>query len=110
MLGPNAAAYADARIPPAFREEPSHDPDGRKPVPCARHRRRTPGPLKDLKVLDIATLFAGPSAATIMADFGADVLKIEHPTRPDGARTHGKSKDGKGLWWTLLARNKRTPR
>ena len=66
------------------------------------------GPLKDLKVLDIATLFAGPSAATIMADFGADVLKIEHPTRPDGARTHGKSKGGKGLWWTLLARNKRT--
>ncbi|RZI92554.1 MAG: CoA transferase, partial [Microbacterium sp.] len=65
------------------------------------------GPLSDLRVIDIATLFAGPSAATIMADFGADVLKIEHPTRPDGARTHGKSKDGKGLWWIMLGRNKR---
>lgn len=66
------------------------------------------GPLEDLKVIDIATLFAGPSAATIFADFGADVLKVEHPTRPDGARTHGKSKDGKGLWWLMLGRNKRT--
>ncbi len=65
------------------------------------------GPLADLKVLDVATLFAGPGAATVLADFGADVLKIEHPTRPDGARTHGKSKDGKGLWWLMLARNKR---
>lgn len=66
------------------------------------------GPLTDLKVIDIATLFAGPSAATILADFGADVLKIEHPRQPDGARTHGKSKDGKGLWWLMLGRNKRT--
>ena len=66
------------------------------------------GPFDDLRVIDIATLFAGPSAATILADFGADVLKIEHPTRPDGARTHGKSKDGKGLWWLMLGRNKRT--
>lgn len=66
------------------------------------------GPLTDLKVIDIATLFAGPSAATILADFGADVLKIEHPLRPDGARTHGKSKNGKGLWWLMLGRNKRT--
>ncbi|MFD2768044.1 CaiB/BaiF CoA transferase family protein [Micromonospora eburnea] len=66
------------------------------------------GPLADLRVVDIATLFAGPSAATILADFGADVLKIEHPRQPDGARTHGKSKAGKGLWWLMLGRNKRT--
>src|SRR5690606_36867460 len=66
------------------------------------------GPLTDLKAIDIATLFAGPSAATILADFGADVLKLEHPRQPDGARTHGKSKDGKGLWWLMLGRNKRT--
>jgi crotonobetainyl-CoA:carnitine CoA-transferase CaiB-like acyl-CoA transferase len=67
----------------------------------------TTGPLADLRVLDIATLFAGPSAATVLADFGADVLKVEHPTQPDAARTHGKSKDGHGLWWKSLARNKR---
>ena len=61
-----------------------------------------------LRVADIATLFAGPSAATILADFGADVIKIEHPLQPDPARTHGKTKDGLGLWWKGLSRNKRT--
>lgn len=63
-------------------------------------------PLAGLKVIDAATLFAGPLAATLLGDFGADVLKIEHP-RGDPARGHGASKDGIGLWWKLLARNKR---
>lgn len=62
--------------------------------------------LGDLVVLDIATLFAGPSAATVLGDFGARVIKIEHPGRPDAARTHGESKQGKGLWWAVLGRNK----
>ena len=63
--------------------------------------------LDDIRVLDIATLFAGPSSATLLADFGADVIKIEHPRKPDPARTHGQSKDGEGLWWKVLGRNKR---
>ena len=67
-----------------------------------------PPPLEGLKVIDVATLFAGPSAATLMADFGADVVKVEHPRKPDPARTHGHSKDGHGLWWKVLGRNKRT--
>lgn len=62
--------------------------------------------LDDIRVLDIATLFAGPTAATIMADFGADVIKVEHPRKPDPARTHGHSKNGVGLWWKILGRNK----
>ncbi len=66
------------------------------------------GALADLRVVDLATLFAGPGAATILADFGADVVKVEHPTRPDGARTHGPSRQGVGLWWKSLGRNKRT--
>ena len=64
--------------------------------------------LDDVRVLDVATLFAGPTAATVLGDFGADVIKVEHPTKPDPARTHGLSKDGVGLWWPMLARNKRT--
>lgn len=66
------------------------------------------GPLAGLRVIDTATLFAGPLAATFLGDFGADVIKVEHPTRPDAARGHGPSKDGIGLWWKTLGRNKRT--
>ncbi|MDI5961707.1 CoA transferase [Streptomyces sp. SL13] len=61
-----------------------------------------------LRVLDLATLFAGPLAATMLGDFGAEVIKIEHPRRPDPSRGHGPSKDGVGLWWKLLGRNKST--
>lgn len=64
-------------------------------------------PLSDLRVLDCATLLAGPLAATLLADFGADVIKIEHPKRPDPSRDHGRSKDGIGLWWKVIGRNKR---
>ncbi|GHC64995.1 CaiB/BaiF CoA transferase family protein [Streptomyces flavofungini] len=67
-----------------------------------------PPPLAGLRVLDLATLFAGPLAATFLGDFGADVVKVEHPTRPDPSRGHGPAKDGVGLWWKLLGRNKRT--
>ncbi|GAA1365047.1 CaiB/BaiF CoA transferase family protein [Streptomyces beijiangensis] len=67
----------------------------------------TTSPLQGLRVLDLATLFAGPLAATMLGDFGADVIKVEHPTRPDPSRGHGPSKDGVGLWWKLLGRNKR---
>ncbi|WP_030596474.1 CaiB/BaiF CoA transferase family protein [Streptomyces fulvoviolaceus] len=65
-------------------------------------------PLNGLRVLDLATLFAGPLAATLLGDFGAEVVKVEHPTKPDPSRGHGPSKDGVGLWWKLLGRNKRT--
>ncbi|TDE58446.1 CoA transferase [Nonomuraea mesophila] len=63
--------------------------------------------LADLRVIDAATLFAGPSAAMMLGDFGADVIKIEHPRRGDPSRGHGASVDGVGLWWKTLSRNKR---
>jgi len=62
--------------------------------------------LHGIKVLDAATLFAGPMAATMLADFGADVIKIEHPLKGDPVRLHGHSKEGVALWWTMLSRNK----
>ena len=64
------------------------------------------GPLQGLRVLDVATLFAGPLAATLLGDFGADVLKIEHP-KGDPVRYHGYSKNDVPLWWKMIGRNKR---
>jgi crotonobetainyl-CoA:carnitine CoA-transferase CaiB-like acyl-CoA transferase len=65
------------------------------------------GPLSGVRVLDLGTVYAAPITAMLLGDYGADVLKIEHP-RGDPARTHGPSKDGHGLWWKVISRNKRT--
>jgi crotonobetainyl-CoA:carnitine CoA-transferase CaiB-like acyl-CoA transferase len=65
------------------------------------------GPLEGVRVVEAATLFAGPLAGMFLGDLGADVVKIEHPTRPDPARGHGPAKDGAGLWFKMLGRNKR---
>ena len=65
------------------------------------------GPLAGLRVLDLGTVYAAPITAMLLGDWGADVIKVEHP-RGDPARTHGLSKDGHGLWWKVIARNKRT--
>ncbi|WCN79618.1 CaiB/BaiF CoA transferase family protein [Micromonospora sp. LH3U1] len=67
-----------------------------------------PGALNGITVVDASTLFAGPLAATILGDYGAEVIKIEHPVKGDPARGHGPAKDGVPLWWTMLGRNKQT--
>ncbi|MFF5705572.1 CaiB/BaiF CoA transferase family protein [Streptomyces sp. NPDC012794] len=67
----------------------------------------SPLPLAGLKVIDTATLFAGPFAATLLGDYGADVLKIEHPDG-DPARRYGAQADGVPVWWKVVARNKRS--
>lgn len=64
-------------------------------------------PLDGIRVVEAATLFAAPLASMLLGDFGADVVKIEHPAQPDPARGHGASKDGVGLWFKTLSRNKR---
>lgn len=67
----------------------------------------TTGPLHGIRVLDVGTVYAAPIAAMLLGDYGADVIKVEHP-RGDPARTHGWDRDGHGLWWKVIARNKRT--
>jgi crotonobetainyl-CoA:carnitine CoA-transferase CaiB-like acyl-CoA transferase len=64
-------------------------------------------PLEGLKVVDCATLFAGPVVASLMADFGAEVIKVEHP-RGDPVRFMGPREGDVSMWWAVLARNKRS--
>lgn len=52
-------------------------------------------------------MLAGPLACQILGDYGADVIKIEHPGRGDSLRGHGRSRHGQGLWWKMVSRNKR---
>ena len=68
----------------------------------------SPGPLADLHVIDLSTVFAGPACARYLGDFGADVVKIERPSG-DGVRSMGwrDPRDDVTLWWKLASRNKR---
>jgi crotonobetainyl-CoA:carnitine CoA-transferase CaiB-like acyl-CoA transferase len=66
-------------------------------------------PLSDLRVVDISTVLAGPNCARYLADFGADVIKVERPETGDSLRGMAwrDPRDGEGLWWKLVNRNKR---
>lgn len=65
-------------------------------------------PLQGVRVLDVSTILAGPLCCQILGDFGADVIKIEHPQMGDSMRGHGENKDGVPIWWKEVSRNKRT--
>lgn len=64
------------------------------------------GPLEGLRVLDIGHVLAGPFAATMLGDMGADVIKVENPNG-DNLRRLGPKKGGTSIWWKVAARNKR---
>jgi formyl-CoA transferase len=68
----------------------------------------TTGPLAGLKVLELGQLIAGPFAAKTLADFGAEVIKIEPPTGGDPLRKWRLLKDGTSVWWQVQSRNKRS--
>jgi crotonobetainyl-CoA:carnitine CoA-transferase CaiB-like acyl-CoA transferase len=67
-------------------------------------------PLADLRVIDLSTVIAGPNCARYLADFGADVIKVENPATGDSLRNMAwrDPRDGTGLWWKVVNRNKRT--
>jgi succinyl-CoA--D-citramalate CoA-transferase len=71
------------------------------------HARTVPkGALSDLKVLELGSMLAGPFVGSMLADFGAQVVKVEKPGKPDALREWPPHKDGVALWWKTMARNK----
>lgn len=65
------------------------------------------GPLRSLRIVDFTTMISGGFAASTLADFGADVITVEHPTKTDPIREWKPIKDGESMWWKSLGRNQR---
>jgi len=65
------------------------------------------GPLAGLRILDLSTVVAGPLAACLLGDLGADVIKVEMPGKGDALRALAPQKNGVPLWWKVTNRNKR---
>ena len=66
------------------------------------------GPLSNLKVIELGTLIAGPYCARLLAEFGAEVVKVEAPVIGDPLRKWRKLHEGNSLWWYAQARNKKS--
>ena len=66
------------------------------------------GPLEGIRVIEIGTLIAAPFAARMLAEFGAEVIKIEAPVDGDPIRKWRKLHEGTSLWWYLQSRNKKS--
>ena len=67
-----------------------------------------PGPLSGLRVLELGTLIAGPFCTRLLAEFGAEVIKVEAPDGGDPLRNWRKVHQGTSLWWLVQARNKKS--
>jgi formyl-CoA transferase len=68
----------------------------------------SPGPLAGLRVIELGGMLAGPFAGRILADMGAEVVKVEPPGQPDSMREWGRGRyKGRGLLWPILVRNKK---
>lgn len=79
------------------------------PIPESERDPRLKGPLAGVRVIEMGQLLAGPFTAARLADFGAEVIKVETPGKGDPMREwgHHRYKD-MGLWWPILARNKKS--
>ena len=68
----------------------------------------TPGPLSDIRVIETGSLIAGPFCGQLLADFGAEVIKVEDPAAGDPMRQWGVKSDGRSLSWPVIARGKKS--
>jgi len=76
---------------------------------AAAEQTDQPGPLHDVRVIEMGQLLAGPFCGQLLGDFGAEVIKLEPPGEGDPMRQWGREKPyGKSLWWPVIARNKKS--
>jgi len=73
-----------------------------------QEHNKSSGPLAGIKVLELGTLIAGPFCARMLAEFGAEVIKVESPDGGDPIRQWRILKDGNSLWWSVQSRNKKS--
>ena len=74
--------------------------------PAVDEARRI-GPLAGIRVIELGTLLAGPFTGRVLGDLGAEIIKVEDPTKPDPIREWGKARyKGRSLWWPVQSRNK----
>jgi formyl-CoA transferase len=66
------------------------------------------GPLDGLRVIEVGSMISAGTVGRFLADFGAEVIKVEHPSNGDHLRAFGPQKNGVGLWWKYLGRNKKS--
>ncbi len=65
--------------------------------------------LEGVRVVEMGSFLAGPFCGQLLADFGAEVIKVEPPGKGDPMRVWGRhQKDGRTLWWPIIARNKKS--
>jgi len=74
----------------------------------AVEQARSVGPLAGVRVIELGTLLAGPFTGRLLGDLGAEIVKVEDPTKPDPIREWGKARyEGRSLWWPVQSRNKK---
>ncbi len=81
--------------------------DPHKTTAASHAATPSPGPMHGIRVLDVGIWVAGPFAASLLADFGAEVIKVERPGQGDPIR-HGDTLDGPGVHWCVDGRNKQS--
>src|SRR5690606_35733980 len=78
-------------------------------TPSSKRPSTGAAPLRDVRVIEMGQLLAGPFCGQLLGDFGAEVIKVEPPGEGDPMRQWGREKPyGKSLWWPVIARNKKS--
>src|SRR5690606_38156440 len=103
---PSACSACRAHEPDE-RDEPMSD-DVRDPGAGTGAADARPLPLEGLRILDVGTRIGAPFAATLLADFGAEVVKVVQPGVGDVMRIIGPFENGYSLWWAVEGRNKKS--